>query len=116
MEQILNGLAEAKIPRRAKRPGAPLRTRIVKTIHPRIADGLTVVRLDRTDWRVSSGSEAQELLGYIERQRGGRFEVLWMTDPIRWGYASSFDDAIAAFTDSARFAGDISAERRSTVA
>jgi hypothetical protein len=74
-------------------------------------DGLDVVRLSRTDWRVSKRAEPEQLLGYIERQRGDRYEVLWMTDPMRWGYAPSFEDALVAFGDSARFTGEILAER-----
>jgi hypothetical protein len=75
---------------------------------------LTVVRLGKTDWRVSSGPDPVDLLGYIERQRGGRFEIVWMTDPIRWGYAESFDEALLAFGDAARFSGE-TADRRARV-
>jgi hypothetical protein len=67
---------------------------------------LVLVRLGRSDWRVSSGAEPDNLLGYIERQRGGRFEVMWMTDPMRWGYADSFDAALLAFADSIHFTGE----------
>jgi hypothetical protein len=88
----------------------------VKTIRPRILNGLNVVKLDRTDWRISSMTEPEDLLGYIERQRGGRFEVLWMSDPMRWGYADSFDEALVAFSDSLRFTGEVADKRRSTVA
>ena len=74
-------------------------------------DTLSIVRLDKTDWRISSGSNPDQLLGYIERQRSGRFEVTWMTDPMRWGYAASFEEAVLAFGDSVRFAGEIFDER-----
>jgi hypothetical protein len=76
---------------------------------------LTVVRLGKTDWRVSSGSNPDDLLGYIERQRSGRFEVTWMTDPMRWGYAASFDEALVAFGDSVRFTGEILDNRAQVV-
>jgi hypothetical protein len=79
----------------------------MKASPPRDLDGLTIVRLGKTDWRISSAGNAEELLGYIERQRGGRFEVVWMTDPMRWGYAASFDEALLAFSDSVRFTGEV---------
>jgi hypothetical protein len=73
------------------------------------------VRLDKSDWRISSGADPDNLLGYIERQRSGRFEVTWMTDPMRWGYASSFDEALLAFGDSVRFTGEILDQRARVV-
>jgi hypothetical protein len=76
---------------------------------------LSIVRLGKTDWRISSGSNPDELLGYIERQRSGRFEVTWMTDPMRWGYAASFDEALLAFGDSVRFTGEILEQRARVV-
>jgi hypothetical protein len=76
---------------------------------------LSVVRLGKTDWRISSGSNPNDLLGYIERQRSGRFEVTWMTDPMRWGYASSFDEALLAFGDSVRFTGEVLDNRAQVV-
>jgi hypothetical protein len=76
---------------------------------------LSIVRLGKTDWRISSGSNPEELLGYIERQRGGRFEVTWMTDPMRWGYAASFDEALLAFSDGVRFTGEILDQRARVV-
>jgi hypothetical protein len=83
----------------------------VKVIHPRAFSALSVVRLGRTDWRISSGVDGEELLGYIERQSGGRFEVLWMSDPVRWGYVDSFDEALVAFGDSVRFSGEVFGDR-----
>jgi hypothetical protein len=77
---------------------------------------LEVVRLGRTEWRISDTSEPERLLGYIERQRPRRFEVLWMTDPMRWGYAESFGEALVAFGDSARFTGETFLERAVPVA
>jgi hypothetical protein len=76
---------------------------------------LSVVRLGKTDWRISSGSSPDDLPRYIERQRSGRFEVTWMTDPMRWGYAASFDEALLAFGDSVRFAGEILDNRAQVV-
>jgi hypothetical protein len=69
--------------------------------------------LQPIDWRASATGEPDQLLGYIERQRGDRYEVLWMTDPMRWGYAGSFEEALAAFGDSSRFNGEIVEERES---
>jgi hypothetical protein len=70
---------------------------------------LDVVRLGKTDWRVSGAGG--ELLGYIERQHSDRFEIVWMTDPMHWGYIDSFDGALEAFTDSVRFTGEQSPKR-----
>jgi hypothetical protein len=89
--------------------------RSMKASHTRDLGGLSIVRLGKTDWRVSSGEGGEELLGYIERQRGGRFEVVWMTDPMRWGYAASFDEAILAFGDSVRFTGEVLDDRAAVV-
>ena len=72
---------------------------------------LSVVRLDKTDWRVSDAVQPDLILGFIERQRASRFEITWMSDPIRWGYATSFDAALGAFADSAHFTGEILSER-----
>jgi len=69
-------------------------------------DSLAVVRLGRAEWRVSDAGDANELLGFIERQTAGRFEIVWMSDPIRWGYAETFDSALMAFGDSLRFTGE----------
>ena len=68
---------------------------------------LEVVRLGRSEWRVSAASERGLLLGYVERLRADRFEVLWMSDPIRWGYTSTFDDAMAAFAGTGAFVGEV---------
>lgn len=72
---------------------------------------LEVVRLGRAEWRISDAAEPAQLLGFIERQRAGRFEVVWLSDPVRWGYADSFDAALLAFGDNARFTGEIVANR-----
>lgn len=93
-------------------------TAILRTVRPRVTTiqhtpyaSLEVVRLGRTEWRVSEASERAQLLGFIERQRRDRFEILWMSEPIRWGYAKTFDSAIVAFGDTASFTGEISLER-----
>lgn len=80
---------------------------IQRTPHP----SLEVVRLGRSEWRVSEASDGAALLGYIERQRSGRFEIVWMTDPMRWGYTTTFDDALVVFADNSRFTGEIVAQR-----
>lgn len=74
-------------------------------------DSLEVVRLGRTEWRISPAVDPGQVLGYIERQRAGRFEVVWMTDPMRWGYTETFDAALVAFGDSVRFAGEVFPQR-----
>ncbi len=83
----------------------------MKTPHPKVVGALSIVRLGKSDWRVSSAVDPDELLGYIERQRTGRFEVVWMSDPMRWGYATSFEEALVAFGDSVRFTGEILDDR-----
>jgi hypothetical protein len=82
--------------------------------HPSF-EGIHVVRLGRTEWRVNSEADPDRPLGYIERQRADRYEVTWMTDPMRWGYAASFDEALVAFGDSVRFPGDIFDTRAAVV-
>jgi hypothetical protein len=47
--------------------------------------------------------DSRRLLGYIERYGKSQFEVLWMTDPVRWGYFDTFAAALGAFDDSVRF-------------
>jgi hypothetical protein len=78
-------------------------------------ESLSVVRLGKTDWRVSDASQPDRLLGFIEFQRPGRFEVTWMSDPVRWGYTDSFDEALVGFADSSRFIGEVFPERAATV-
>lgn len=80
-----------------------------------VSIGVSVIRLDRGEWRVSDVANPDQVLGYIERQQSGRFEVMWMTDPIRWGCAESFDAALVAFGDSARFTGDVFDQRAAVV-
>lgn len=68
---------------------------------------LAIVRLGRAEWRVSDAAGDGQLLGYIERLRADRFELVWMSDPIRWGYTDTFDAALSAFADGDRFVGEI---------
>lgn len=51
------------------------------------------------------------LLGYVERLKRDRFEVLWVAEPIGWAYVESFDDALATIGDRAGFAGEIRVRR-----
>ena len=78
-------------------------------------DWLEIIQLDRSDWRISDarlGSpDGDRLVGYIERLARDRYELLWMTDPLRWAYVDSFDAARTAFADSVRFTGMILSER-----
>jgi hypothetical protein len=80
-----------------------------------IPDWLKIVRLDKADWRVSDArvevAGDNGLLGYIERIHAGRWEILWMADPLRWAYEDSFHSAIHAFSESVRFGGTVLAER-----
>jgi hypothetical protein len=73
------------------------------------SDEIVLVRLGKADWRISNPEG--DLLGYVERQHADRYEVVWMTDPLRWGYADSFDAAIAAFGESVRFTGETADKR-----
>lgn len=77
--------------------------------------GVELVRLGRTEWRVNDANDPDRLLGYIERQRSDRFEIMWMTDPIRWGYATTFAEALVAFGDSVRFTGEVFDDRASVI-
>jgi hypothetical protein len=66
-----------------------------------IGDGLELVRTSRTDWRVvdtrALQSDPGRVLGFIERMRYSRYELLWTTEPPRWAYVSSLRLAAAAF-------------------
>ena len=83
-------------------------------------DWLEIVRVGRAEWRISDtrvdSFDSARLLGYVERLLRNRYELVWMTDPMRWGYVETFAEAIAGFEDSARFGGHISAERDRSVA
>ncbi len=76
---------------------------------PTAAEWLEVVRTGRSDWRVSDSrrdsSDPERLLGFVERLGRTRFEVLWMTDPMRWGYVESLPEAVTAIRDRVEFAG-----------
>jgi hypothetical protein len=84
---------------------------IVTTIQPTPYPELEVVRLGRSEWRICDSSDPSRVLGYIERQRHDRFEIVWMADPMRWGYTATLEDALLAFGDSARFAGEVFTQR-----
>ena len=81
----------------------------------RTADWLEVTRIGKRDWRVSDTrrevGDSTRLLGFVERIRRDRFEVLWMTEPLRWAYLPSMSEAIEAFGDSLRFTGEQIPER-----
>ena len=64
-------------------PSRLVRASAVKTTHREDVNGLSVVRACKTDWRVTSSTNPDEVLGYIERQSVGRFDVMWMIDPMR---------------------------------
>jgi hypothetical protein len=78
-------------------------------------DWLKVVQLDRENWRISDArvevADNSGLLGFIERISSRRYEILWMTDPLRWAYEGSFDAAVRGFFESVRFGGTVLAER-----
>lgn len=72
------------------------------------AKWLEVVRLGKSDWRVSDSrfdrADGSRLLGYIEQFGRFHYELLWTTVPLRWAYVESFAAATAAFTDNTTFA------------
>jgi hypothetical protein len=74
-------------------------------------DWIEITPLDRHEWRISDAripsSDPAHLLGYIEEQSHRRFEILWMTDPIRWGYTDTFSAALNGFADAQEFVGRI---------
>jgi hypothetical protein len=74
-----------------------------------IGDGLELVRISRTDWRVVDArallSDPGRVLGFIERMRYSRYELLWTTEPPRWAYVSSLRLAAAAFVTGPRYSG-----------
>jgi hypothetical protein len=78
-------------------------------------DWLEGVRLSRTDWRVSDArvpaAEPGYLLGYVERLLRDRYEILWMTDPMRWAYTDSLDAALKGLAEGARFTGSTQVDR-----
>ena len=76
---------------------------------------LDVHKLDRRSWRVTdssrTGSPETRIVGFIERLRSDRYEVLWLTPPIGWAYFASFDSALEALEDRETFLGTIEASR-----
>lgn len=78
-------------------------------------DWIELFRLTHTDWRVSDSridrSEPRRLLGYIERLDDGRYEALWISEPIGWAYLPTMSQAVEAFEDRGRFSEFIDRER-----
>ena len=78
-------------------------------------DGIEVIRLNRTSWRISDSSieegDSDRLLGYIGRLESDRYEVLWLAAPISWAYVGSFELALTSVTDRPHFSGIIEPER-----
>jgi hypothetical protein len=83
-----------------------------------VPEWLEVVRLGHTDWRVSDSrvdsADPRRLVGFIEKLPTGRFELVWITYPIRWGYTDTLSAALSGMAEGAQFAGAI-AERDSSV-
>ena len=76
---------------------------------PTATEWLEVFRTGKSDWRVSDSrrdsGDPDRLLGFVERLGRAQFEILWMTDPLRWGYVGSLPAAVAAIRDRVEFAG-----------
>jgi hypothetical protein len=74
-----------------------------------IREGLELVRTSRTDWRVVDAralqSDPGRVLGFIERMRYSRYELLWTTEPPQWAYVSSLRLAAAAFATEPTYSG-----------
>ena len=70
---------------------------------------LEVVRLGRSDWRVSDSTRERDdptrLLGFIERLKRGHFEVVWISDPPEWAYTVSLATAVDAMAGGDSFVG-----------
>ena len=83
-----------------------------------VPEWLEVVRLGRTDWRVSDSrvesADPGRLVGFIEKLPPGRFELVWITYPIRWGYTDTLSAALSGMAEGVRFDGAIT-ERDSSV-
>lgn len=79
-----------------------------------VTPGIEVIRLNRTNWRISKSSidqsDSGRLLGYIERLDSDRYEALWLVAPMSWAYVESFELALAAVIDRPRFSGIIEPE------
>jgi hypothetical protein len=76
---------------------------------PSAAEWLEVIRTGRSDWRVSdsrlASGDPERIVGFVERLDRLRYEVLWMTDPMRWAYVESLAAAVAAIRDRVEFVG-----------
>jgi len=68
-----------------------------------------ITQVSKTDWRVSNS--ADQVLGYVEQLSSHRYEVMWLTEPLRWGYTSTFPDAIAAVAGADESVAEIWPER-----
>lgn len=74
-------------------------------------ESIDVRRLGRSEWRIADAADPDHILGFIERQGHDRFEIVLMSDPVRWAYAESFESALIAFGDGGRFGGELLAQR-----
>jgi len=76
---------------------------------PAIPEWLEVIRLGRTDWRVSDAPiemvDPGRLVGFVEKLPTGRFELLWTVYPIRWGYTDTLSSALLGMAEGPGFAG-----------
>jgi hypothetical protein len=90
-------------------PYGPKLTGMPTLAPPVTAEWLEIVHTGKSDWRVGDSrrdaGDPGGLLGFIERLGRGRYEILWLTEPPRWGYADSLKGAIVAFDESVDFAG-----------
>lgn len=76
---------------------------------------LEVIRLDRSDWRVSDlrapVGDSARLLGYIEKVSARRFEIMWMGDRMKWGYVNSLAGALVGIALPEEFEGILESHR-----
>src|ERR1700722_13318009 len=81
---------------------------------------LEVIRLGRSDWRVSDGrglvGDPGRLLGYVERLGPRRFGGVGMGEPVRWGYVDSLGGALVGIAEPRHFTGTIEPRRDRPVA
>jgi hypothetical protein len=74
-----------------------------------VPDWLAVIRVGRKEWRISDSridaSVSGHLIGFVEKLPTGRFELVWITEPIRWGYSDTFAEAVAGMADRTAFVG-----------
>jgi hypothetical protein len=95
-------------------------------VKPRPADSdgdlpnwVEVVRVGRCDWRVSDSriavTDPGHVLGYVEKFSRSQFEVLWMTNPMRWGRVDNLAAAIANIAHGRSFGDTTTAERGESI-